>query len=877
MRTSEQIKAEIEEKLGFFPPFFKPAQQNPKILENLWQQTCSAYLDNPLPTLFKEKLFAYLSRYCRVPYCIVCHSCSLYALGMNATEVLALLESPLPLAEIEINNHFRVLANATDNLISLSLNSAIKASLIYCSAFVFLGKDVSGYYQTKLGQILGSENYQYLVILIAYIKTCHAWMEAHPKVAYEYAVDKRVQDYLALLLNEEPNLASFFGQYQVQVRCESQNQLEHLTDIAKRNQNEAILRVKAIEVANQELKSEIVDYKQALDALAKTKEALRESEERFRSAFDYAAIGMALVAPNGTWLKVNRAICEIVGYSEQELLATNFQSITHPDDLDVDLHYARQLSSGEIRTCQLEKRYFHKLGHIVWILLSVSLVRDSHGDPLYFIAQIQDITARKQAVDALRESEERWQLALRGNNDGIWDWNVKTNQVFFSARWKEMLGYKEHEIADHLDEWTFRAHPDDIDWVKQVIQDHFAKKTPFYISEHRVLCKDGTYKWILDRGQALWDEAGKPVRMVGSFTDITHRKQAEAALQQANAQLKDSVDYLEQRNREIALFAEMSDIFQACFTVEEACRAIATLMPQLFPKITGAVFLNNAPQNLFTAVTTWGSASLTSHNFFAPDDCWALRRGRSHFVDDTYSGLHCQHINHNLLPAESLCIPMMAQGEALGMLYLSSPESGQLTQVKQQLAIAVAERISLSLANVKLRETLRDQSVRDPLTELFNRRYMVESLELELYRCDRQQQPLAIIMLDIDYFKRFNDTFGHKAGDLVLQKLAQVLQNSIRQSDIACRYGGEEFTLILPETTLEVAYQRAEQLRQEVKQLKVQHDRQLLGEITLSLGIACFPEHGSTPEELLRAADTALYRAKTEARDRVAFVRSPTF
>lgn len=139
------------------------------------------------------------------------------------------------------------------------------------------------------------------------------------------------------------------------------------------------------------------------------------------------------------------------------------------------------------------------------------------------------LSARKliEKTEAQRESEERWQLALRGNNDGIWDWNVKTNEVFFSNRWKEMLGFEEDEISHHLDEWSKRVHPDDLDCVRQLIFDHFAKKTPFYISEHRVLCKDGSYKWILDRGQSLWDEAGNVIRMCGSHTDISERKYAE--------------------------------------------------------------------------------------------------------------------------------------------------------------------------------------------------------------------------------------------------------------------------------------------------------------------------------------------------------------
>jgi PAS domain S-box-containing protein len=162
----------------------------------------------------------------------------------------------------------------------------------------------------------------------------------------------------------------------------------------------------------------------------------------------------------------------------------------------------------------------------------------------------KEIAERKRTEEILRESEQRWQLALRGNNDGIWDWNLKTNEVFFSTRWKEMLGYQDHEISNHLDEMLTRVHPDDLDWVTQAVQDHFAKKTPFYITEHRVLCKDGSYKWILNRGQGLWDENGNVVRMAGSHTDITERKQAEEALSSLLNQLESIV---EERTAELTI------------------------------------------------------------------------------------------------------------------------------------------------------------------------------------------------------------------------------------------------------------------------------------------------------------------------------------
>jgi len=216
----------------------------------------------------------------------------------------------------------------------------------------------------------------------------------------------------------------------------------------------------------------------------------------------------------------------------------------------------------------------------------------------------------------------------------------------------------------------------------------------------------------------------------------------------------------------------------------------------------------------------------------------------------------------------------MAQGQALGVFHLrlGAPLQTQADgpgKPKLNLAQTIAEQIALALANLNLRETLRHQSTRDPLTGLFNRRYMEASLERELCQAERTQDPLGLIMLDIDHFKRVNDTYSHEAGDTLLRALGTFLQSQVRGGDIACRYGGEEFTLILPAASAEATAERAEHVREAVTRLKVQYRDEPLGAVTFSLGIAVYPEHGTTPEALMRTADLALYRAKALGRNRV--------
>jgi diguanylate cyclase (GGDEF)-like protein len=290
----------------------------------------------------------------------------------------------------------------------------------------------------------------------------------------------------------------------------------------------------------------------------------------------------------------------------------------------------------------------------------------------------------------------------------------------------------------------------------------------------------------------------------------------------------------------------------------------------------GALCITSPSRDVVEMVASWGSV-LGSEKAFRPDDCWALRRGKVHRVKDPASPLRCAHVSKSLANGY-VCVPLAAQGETLGVLYVENfPEPAGATaepgfdqaEVLERQATAVGERISLALANLRLREVLRGQSIRDPLTGLFNRRFMEESLERELRRALRGKQQLALLMLDIDHFKRFNDTFGHQAGDALLRALGNLLKESTRGQDVVCRYGGEEFAFVLAGASLEAARKRADLLREDIKQLSVQHGGQLLGAVTLSIGIAVFPDNGDNAENLLKAADDALYRAKKEGRDRI--------
>lgn len=351
----------------------------------------------------------------------------------------------------------------------------------------------------------------------------------------------------------------------------------------------------------------------------------------------------------------------------------------------------------------------------------------------------------------------------------------------------------------------------------------------------------------------------------------------EGELHAANRQLWETVRNLEQRNREMNFVQQLSTLLQACLTAVEAHMVLEQSLPKLFPAGTGALFEWNTSVNLLEATVRWGQPPL-SEAVFSPEECWALRSGHVHRVADSATPLLCPHLSR-LNSSNSICAPLIASGETLGVLTvqggpyeLSQPADVQqrLLAARQQLVETLAGHIALALANLRLRESLRAQSIRDPVSGLFNRRYLDETLPREIHRASRDGRNLGIIMCDLDRFKVFNDSYGHAAGDTLLRSFGDLVARVVRAGDIGCRYGGDEFVLILLDTSRDTAERRADLLLREFRRIVIQYGDTFLNPGSLSLGVSAYPAHGTAASALLRVADEAMYRAKAEGGNRVA-------
>ena len=593
---------------------------------------------------------------------------------------------------------------------------------------------------------------------------------------------------------------------------------------------------------------------------------IEEALKRQALTFENISDGIIITNLEGIILDWNPASEAMFGYGKAEVLGKSAEFLYPTENAkNLTIKIIRSMIkncrwSGEIqvickdrtqRTCQT----------------NVVPLEDERGKIIAAIGVNRDITETVKIAEELKTSQMLLSGVLNSSLDGIMAFKSIRDETgkIIDFEWLlsnpsacEIVGRTETELLGKrlLEELPGNKKEGLFDRYVEVVETGEPQEHEFYY-EH-----DGIKCWFVNIAVKLAD--GFAV----TFRNITRTKESELQLKQLNDELESRLNQLQQRNQEILLLSQMNDFLQACLTLEEAYKTFRTLIQPLFPGCSGGIFITKASRDFVEAVATWGNLPI-GETAFHPKDCWCLRRGREHWVNQDQIDLLCHHSDRTSPPKATLCLPMMAQGETLGLFYLYSDCPDQLCESKRQLASTVAEQMALAIANLQLREELQNRSIRDPLTGLYNRRYLEESLEREINRARRNQHSVGVIMIDIDHFKRFNDTFGHDAGDAVLQEVGKLLKSSLRSSDIACRYGGEEMTLILPEASLENTRKRAEEVRQLIKQINLEHKRQSLGPVTASLGVACFPEHGTTGFSVIHVADTALYQAKKQGRDRV--------
>jgi len=477
-------------------------------------------------------------------------------------------------------------------------------------------------------------------------------------------------------------------------------------------------------------------------------------------------------------------------------------------------------------------------------------------------------TELQEAHHRLSLSEARYALAQRAARIGSWEYDLQTHELNWSHEVEALFGFAVGTLPTGYTSYIECVHPQDRALVDNAFNETLSNQS-LYDIEHRIVRPDGTIRWIAATGDFIRNAEGAPERLVGVLRDTTEQKESQRRLLDTNQQLSLALNSLERHASDLTRLNSLNEGLQSSLTVQEAYEVLERTLGQLQLGSGGSLAVSTDCGKRMRTVASWGEGACMMTNFNT-HDCWAMRRSQRHAVYSPAVGLMCKHFD--LAPqGPVLCQPLQVLGETLGLLTIKAPPSlsdPDWARVNH-LTSMVSESLKLALSNIRLREALHEQAIRDPLTRLLNRRYLTETLPRELHRAEREHRKLSLVMLDLDHFKQVNDTWGHEAGDAVLQHIANMVRTHLRASDLACRFGGEEFVIVMLGADLAEAQERMTGIAARVRESRPHMGNMELPIITFSAGIAEAFIHGETAEKLLRAADHALYDAKEAGRDRV--------
>jgi diguanylate cyclase (GGDEF)-like protein/PAS domain S-box-containing protein len=508
------------------------------------------------------------------------------------------------------------------------------------------------------------------------------------------------------------------------------------------------------------------------------------------------------------------------------------------------------------------------------------------------------LRAQRLQAEAAFEGERRFRMLAEALPEIVWTAAPDGEWDYCNQHWYALTGLSEEQML--AGGWKQALHPDDY-FISLQMWERALQSGEIIEAEYRLRNRAGGYRWHLMRATPMRDARGVMVKWYGACTDIENQvnaqkeleeriKQHTSALMEANSRLEEEmrdrgvaqhalnqqnermVQELTLRSQRATMLAKMAELLQSCASLKDVFSVVAGMAPRIFPQLRGALLLFDSSRKLMEVDGEWSGCRLPARTF-EPQDCWAVRTGHLHFVEAGDHTAECLHVAPG--SGSYLCVPIMAQAEAIGFVHFQVIEGIALAETEFSIVSAFGEQVGLSIANIRLRDALRGQSIRDALTGMYNRRYLEESLDREIRRAARGAQSLGVLMIDLDHFKKFNDNHGHELGDIVLKEASAALVAGIRAEDVVCRYGGEEFVVILPTANLDATFNRAERLREKVREIYVERQGRAVGTITVSIGVAAFPVNGTTAKELLAAADAALYEAKRQGRDRAVRAACP--
>lgn len=554
-----------------------------------------------------------------------------------------------------------------------------------------------------------------------------------------------------------------------------------------------------------------------------------ESEQLFRRAMEDSAIGMAIVELDGRIRKANRALAEMLGYTPETLAGKAFFELSHPGDAEIGPSFMDEVLAGKRDTYRFEKRYLRRDGSAVWTQLAGSVIRDSDtGRPEYMIAQVENIDERKKASETVAEAESRWNFALSSARQGVWDLDLRKGRTYYSAMWKEMLGYRENELCeDDPDLWLSLIHPDDRQKALDLESDHIVGNSSYFEAEFRMRHKDGHWVWVLDRGKTIErDENGRTVRAIGTHTDITPQKEAQARIAATAAALESEKERLRVTLHSIGDAVICSDA-------------------------EGRVTFMNPAAEMLTGHASVAAVGRPLRDIYQPRDeetGEAVMLSRNEEDGDAHGRIFIERADGARSSIRHVISPIVTgEGRRDGYVIVFQDFTDART-LQRQLVHAASH---------------------DSLTGLSNRAHFMATMRALLE--ETRQEPGTqhqLLFIDLDRFKEVNDTAGHMAGDALLKRIATTLRGCVRRNDFVARLGGDEFAIVLKYCGLEEAEREAEKVVRAIGGVPFEWEGQT-HHVGASIGIASLASNVADVDDVIAFADRGCYASKAAGRGTV--------